>query len=91
MEILYIWCFYNVIRENGEELFKKKIEDKVPFSDIYSLIKKENSIYEIWINNKRTKPFKFDPKYDCVVISWDNQTDELNFEYWLWDKIPGFD
>ena len=79
------------IRENREEIFKNRIEEELPFSDIYSLIKKENSIYEISINNKKTNPFKFDPKYDCVVISWDNQKEELSFEYWIWDKMPGFD
>lgn len=79
------------IRENGKEIFKKKIEENVPFSGIYSFIKKENSIYQISINNKQTEPFKFDAKYDCVVISWDNQKEELNFEHWIWDKMPGFE
>ena len=79
------------IKRNGIEIFEKRIESKLPISDTFNLINEEKSVFEFFINNKKSELVELDPHYDCVVITWNAQKEELIFEYWIWNQISGFE
>jgi hypothetical protein len=79
------------IKKDGIEIFKKRIESKLPVCDTFNLINDKNSVFEFSINDKKSEPFELDSHYNCVVISWNAQKKELTVEYWIWSQMPGFE
>jgi len=81
------------IKLNGKEIYKKELRyiNPMPTTGDFDFRREEENLIQIYINRKKTKEFKFDNRYDCGVIVWNAERNELTLEYDKWDEMAGFD
>ena len=81
------------IKLNGKEIFKKELKyiNPMPTTGEFDIRREKESLIQIYINGKKTNVFKLDNRYDCGVIIWDAQKNELNWEYDNLEGMAGFD
>lgn len=63
----------------------------MPTTGEFDFRREKESLIQIYINGKKTNVFKLDNRYDCGVIIWDAQKNELNWEYDNLEGMVGFD
>ena len=93
---LFFWYEFNSeivkIKLNGKEIYKKELLDNnMPCTADFDFKKEKKNLVQIYINGKKTEEFEFDNKYDCGVIIWNSQKNELNLTYEILDGMVGFD
>jgi len=81
------------IKLNGTEIYKKELRyiNTMPTTGDFDFRREKENLIQIYINRKKTKEFKFDNRYDCGVIVWNAERNELTLEYDKWDEMAGFD
>jgi hypothetical protein len=81
------------IKLNGIEIYKKKLKyiNAMPTTGDFEFKREKESLIQIYINQKKTKEFNFDKRYDCGIIIWDEKTNELSLEYDNLEEMVGFD
>jgi hypothetical protein len=81
------------IKLNGKEIYKKELRyiNPMPTTGDFDFRREKENLIQIYINRKKTKEFKFDNRYDCGVIVWNAERNELTLEYDKWDEMAGFD
>ena len=81
------------IKLNGKKIYKKEFKyiNAMPTTGDFEFRREKETFIQIYINRKKTKEFKFDNRYDCGVIDWDAQKNELTLEYDNLGEMAGFD
>jgi hypothetical protein len=78
---------------NEKEIFHKRLKyiHGMPITASFEFRKEPENCIQIFINNKKTKQFIFDNRFDCGVITWNAETSNLTIEYDMQKEMAGFD